>query len=483
MTQPHLCCSRRHFLQANSFGLGGLALAWLLRQDNALADAPVKPIDAPDRYDLLPKKPHFEPKAKAMISLFMMGGPSQMDLFDPKPMLTKYDGQKFPGELKYDNLAESSAKVFGSPWKFSPRGKCGMDLSELVPHLAEVADDITLIRSMQSGVNNHQQALFALNGGRITAGRPTLGAWLTYGLGSVTQNLPAYVVLSHPSGLPVFQSDHWTNGWLPSIYQGTLIRPTEPRILNLDPPAMLAGAPQRRQLDLLKSLNETHLTEHPGELDLQARIASYELAAKMQTSAKEALDVSNEPESIKKLYGLDDPKTHDYASRCIIARRLVERGVRFIQVVNNGQSWDQHGSIVTALPANCLAVDKPCAALISDLKQRGLLDSTVVHWGGEMGRLPVRQNDKGRDKWGRDHNTHGFSQWVAGGGFKRGYVHGETDDFSHKAVKDIVHHYDWHATLLQCFGFDHTRLTYLRNGTAASLTDNQGAAVVNALLA
>ena len=482
MNHSHLC-SRRHFIQANSFGLGSLALAWLLREDGLLA-GPVKPhVDGPPRYDLLPKKPHFAPKAKAMISLFMMGGPSQMDLFDPKPMLTKYDGQKFPGEIKYDNLAQASAKVFGSPWKFAPRGQCGMELSELLPRLSEVADDITLIRSMQSGVNNHQQALFAINNGRITGGRPALGSWLTYGLGTESQELPAYMVLSHPGGLPTFQGEHFTNGWLPSLYQGTLIRATEPRILNLDPPAALAGKPQVRQLDLLHSLNEEHLAEHPGELDLQARISSYELAAKMQTAAKEALDISNEPESIKKLYGVDDPKTRDYATRCIIARRLVERGVRFVQVLNSGQSWDQHGSLITALPGNCIATDQPSAALVADLKQRGLLDSTVVHWGGEMGRLPVLQNDAGRDKWGRDHNTYGFSQWVAGGGFKRGCVHGETDEFSHHAVKDIVHHYDWHATLLHCFGLDHTKLTYKRNGTDATLTDGQEARVVTEILA
>jgi hypothetical protein len=216
---------------------------------------------------------------------------------------------------------------------------------------------------------------------------------------------------------------------------------------------------------------------------LQARISSYELAAKMQTAAKEALDISNEPEHIKKMYGVDKPETKDYATRCIIARRLVERGVRYVQVLNSGQSWDQHGSLLSALPKNCAAVDQPCAALIKDLKQRGLLDSTVVQWGGEMGRLPVLQNDAGREKWGRDHNTFGFSHWVAGGGFKRGYVHGETDEWSHHAVKDIVHHYDWHATLLKCFGLDHTQLVYKRNGTNASLTDGQEARVVKELLA
>jgi len=434
-------------------------------------------------YDLLAKQPHYQGQAKAMISLFMMGGPSQMDLFDPKPMLTKYDGQKFPGEIKYDNAAEASSKVFGSPWKFQKHGQCGMDLSELLPNLGRIADDITLIRSMASGVNNHAQALYAINGGRSTAGRPVLGSWLTYGLGSETQNLPAYMVLSDPKGLPTFQHEHFSNGWLPSLFQGTLIRASEPRILNLDPPPSLAGAAQQRQLAFLKAMNEEHLSQHSGELDLQARIASYALAANMQTAAKEALDISNEPEHIKKLYGVDKPETKDYATRCIIARRLVERGVRFVQVLNNGQSWDQHASLIGSLPKLCGAVDQPSAALITDLKQRGLLDSTVVHWGGEMGRLPVLQNDAGREKWGRDHNTYGFSQWVAGGGFKRGYVHGETDEWSHKAVKDVVNHYDWQATLLHCFGLDHTRLIYKRNGLAASLTDNQGAQVIKGLLA
>jgi hypothetical protein len=476
-------CSRRHFLQANGFSLGSLALASLL-QKNGLLAAPVKPDLGPEtEFDLLPKQAHAPGQAKAMISLFMMGGPSQMDLFDPKPMLTKYDGKNFPGEIKYDNLAQASSKVFGSPWKFEKHGECGMELSELLPHLGKVADDICLIRSMVSGVSNHAQGLYAINSGRITAGNPTLGSWLTYGLGCETEELPAYMVLSHPGGLPTFQGEHFTNGWLPALYQGTVVRATEPRILNLDPPPALAGDGQRRQLDLLRSLNEEHSSEHPGELDLRARIASYELAAKMQTAAKEALDISNEPESVKKLYGVDDPKTRDYATRCIIARRLVERGVRYVQVLNAGQSWDQHSSLISALPNNCGAVDQPSAALVTDLKQRGLLDSTVVHWGGEMGRLPVLQNDAGREKWGRDHNTFGFSQWVAGGGFKAGHVHGETDEFGHKAVVDPVHHYDWHATLLHAFGLDHSKLTYKRNGLAASLTGDQGAKVVEQLLA
>ena len=476
--------SRRHLLKKQGVGIGSVALTQLLHRHGLLA-APVKPeLDAEEgRFDLTAKRPHFQPQAKAMISLFMMGGPSQMDLLDPKPKLTEYHGKKFPGEVKYDNLAQASSKCFGSPWKFKRHGQSGMELSELLPHLGSVCDEITLIRSMTSGVSNHAQGLYAMSTGKGIAGRPTLGSWLTYGLGCETDELPAFMALIDPAGLPNFPVDHFGNGWLPSLYQGTVVRATEPRILNLDPPPSLAGTPQQRQLNLLRALNEDHLAEHPGELDLQARISSYELAANMQTAAKEALDISSEPAHIKKLYGIDNPVTQNYGTRCLIARRLVERGVRFVQVLNPGQSWDQHSSLVTSLPKLCAAMDQPSAALITDLKQRGLLDSTVVHWGGEMGRLPVLQNDAGYEKWGRDHNTYGFSMWLAGGGFKKGYVHGETDEFGHKAVLDEVRHFDYHATLLHAFGLDHTALTYKRNGLAASLTDNQGARVIHQLLA
>ena len=477
-----LFCSRRHFLQANAFGLGSAALTYLLNGDGLLA-APVRPELQPLKFDLLPKRPPLPAKAKAMISLLMIGGPSQMDLLDPKPILAKYDGQKFPGEIKYDNAAEASSKVLASPWKFSPHGQCGTEVSELLPYLAGIVDDITVIRSMKTGVNNHGQSMYALNTGRITAGRPALGSWLTYGLGSETQELPAYVAMVSPKGMPLLAGDNWTCGWLPSLFQGTLVRPTEPRILNLDPPEHLKGEAQGRQLDLLRQLNKDHVARHPGEFDLEARIASYELAARMQTAAREAFDISTESEATKKLYGIDQEVTRDYGTRCLIARRLVERGVRFVQVFNQGQSWDHHGGIIKALPASCVAVDQPCAALVKDLKSRGLLDSTIVHWGGEMGRLPVLQNDTGREKVGRDHNTHGFSMWVAGGGLKGGYAHGETDEFGHHAVKDVVHHYDWHATLLNQFGFDHKKLTYKRNGTEMSLTDNQEARMVKELLA
>jgi hypothetical protein len=358
-----------------------------------------------------------------------------------------------------------------------------MEISELLPELAGIADEITLIRSMKTGVNNHLESLLALNSGTFRGGRPSLGSWLCYALGSETRDLPAYVAMTDPRGLPQFASQHWTSGWLPSIYQGTHVRAKEPRILNLDPADHLQGAAQAKQLELIQSLNHEHLAQHPGELDLEARIASYELASRMQVAAKEALDISSESEATKKLYGIDVEETRDYGTRCLIARRLVQRGVRFVQVINVGQSWDHHSVLVKALPANCRAVDKPAAALLKDLKALGMLDSTVVHWGGEMGRLPVLQNDTGREKCGRDHNTYGFSMWLAGGGFRKGYVHGATDDFGHHAVKDIVNHYDYHATLLKLFGFDHEALVYHRNGQALNLTNKQGAKVVGELLA
>ena len=450
--------SRRHFLQQQAFGLSGIALAWLMNEEGLLA-APPKPATQPLTYDLLPKPPSHPPQAKAMISMFMQGGPSHHDLFDPKPELQKRHMENFPGEIKYDNAAEASAKLFASPWKFSKHGQCGMELSELLPHLGGVADDICLIRSMRTGVNNHGQSINAMNTGRITDGRPALGSWVTYALGSESQNLPAFVVLTDPSGVPVLGVDNWRSGFLPALYQGTVIRPREPRILNLDPPPELAGAPQQRMLDYLSRINREYLEQRPGENDLAARVQSYELAAKMQVAAKEALDLSQESEATRKLYGLDDPETAEYAARCLIARRLVQRGVRFVQIHTGNQTWDHHGGIEKGLPAICKKTDKPAAALVQDLKQLGMLDSTLVHWGGEMGRLPVIQNEK---NIGRDHNTHGFSMWLAGGGVKGGLTYGATDEFGHHAVENIVNHFDYHATLLHLFGLDASRVTFQR---------------------
>ncbi len=473
--------SRREWLQASTLGVGGLALAWLLNEEGLLA-APSRPELAPRRFDLTPKQPHFAAKARAMISLFMQGGPSHIDLTDPKPALAKLDGKPFPGKIKYDNAAEASSKVLASPWKFRRCGKSGLELSELLPGLAEVADDITLIRSMRTGVNNHVQSIHALNTGRIQAGRPVLGSWLTYGLGTFSQQLPAYVALTDPVSLPVVGVDNWSAGWLPSLYQGTAVRPREPRILNLDPPPHLEGEAQKRFLGYLDRLNRRHLDRHPGELDLEARISSFELAARMQSAAREALDLSRESSKVHALYGLDDPVTREYGARCLIARRLVERGVRFVQLFTRNQFWDHHGRLLTALPAACRATDRPIAALVRDLKQRGLLETTIVCWGGEMGRLPVIQNDSGRQNVGRDHNTFGFTMWLAGGGFRGGCAYGETDEFGHHAVKDVVNHYDLQATILHLFGLDHTKLVYQRLGRELSLTDGQPARVVRDIL-
>ncbi len=473
--------NRRRFLHTSTLGVGSLALAWLLNRDRLLAE-PSKPDLERPTYDLTPKPPHKPARATAMISLFMQGGPSHIDLTDPKPEMAKYDGKAFPGTIKYDNAAQASSKVLASPWKFSKHGDSGIELSELLPHLATVVDELTVIRSTQTGVNNHGQSIYALNSGRILAGHPVVGSWLVYGLGTENQNLPAFMALPDPASLPVCGTDHWSNGWLPSLFQGTVVRPREPRILDLDPPPQLKGAPQERMLKLLDEINRDHLAEHPGESDLEARIASYELAARMQTAAREALDISKEPEAVRRLYGIDDPVTQDYGTRCLIARRLVERGVRFVQVFTANQFWDHHGNIRSALPAACRKTDRPAAALVKDLKSRGLLDTTLVAWGGEMGRLPVIQNDAGPDKVGRDHNTYGFTTWLAGGGVKGGLVYGATDDFGHHAVQDVVTHHDLHATILELFGLDLKRLVFRRNGQEQSLLDGKPGRVISDIL-
>ncbi|MBX3441139.1 MAG: DUF1501 domain-containing protein [Planctomyces sp.] len=485
MNRPGLC-SRRHFLFSSAFGLGTLGALDLLQRDGLLAASgpPSKPED-PQTFDLLPKAPHFEPRARAMISIFLIGGPSQIDLFDYKPRLKELDGQDFPGQVQYDNPAQASRKVLGPPWPYRRYGECGMEMAELLPHIGGVADDICLIRSMHSAVNNHLPGMYALNTGKGVGGRATLGSWLTYGLGSETQDLPAFVAMTDPRGLPLIGGENWTNGPLPSTFQGTVARPRNPRILNLDAQEFLRGRPQAAQLDLLRTLNANHLEQHPGESDLAARIASYELAARMQLAAKEAFDISQETEETQRLYGIDDPTTNDYGTRCLIARRLIERGVRYVQLWNQGQSWDHHSSIGSELPNRCREVDQPSAALVSDLKRRGLLDSTVVHWGGEMGRLPTIQVVPGSasDRVGRDHNTHGFAMWVAGGGFQKGLTYGETDEFSHHAVENVVHHTDWLATLLNQFGLDHSQLSYVRNNQLITLLDGQDARVVREILA
>lgn len=474
--------TRRQVLDSSTMGVGTLALACLMREKGLLASSP-KPDLERKAHDLVPRAAGVKARAKALISLFMQGGPSHMDLTDPKPALEKLDGKPFPGSIKYDNAAQASSKVMASPWKFSRHGRCGMELSELLPHTAQVADEITLVRSMHTDVNNHVQSIHALNTGRITAGNPVLGSWITYALGSESRDLPAFMALTDPVGLPVNGTEHWFNGWLPSTFQGTMVRPREPRVLNLDPPAHLAGKPQESLLRFIAGLNSAHREARPGELDLDARIASFELAARMQSAAREALDLGGETNETKRMYGIDNPACADYAARCLIARRLVERGVRVVQVFTSNQFWDHHGSIRTSLPAACRKTDQPAAALVADLRRLGLLDETIVMWGGEMGRLPVIQNDAGPAKNGRDHNTYGFSMWFAGGGFRKGHVHGATDEFGHHAISDKVSHHDLHATLFHLFGLDAGKVTFKRNNQDLNILDNKHGRVVREILA
>jgi hypothetical protein len=471
--------SRREFLSTSALGMGSVALACLLRDQHLLA-APHMPKENP-KFDMKPRPPHAPAKARAMISLFMHGGPSHVDLLDPKPELSKHSGTEYQGEVIYSFANRASKKLLGSPWKFAKHGQCGTEVSELLPHLSTVVDDIAVVRSMHTDINGHEPSIWYMNTGKAQPGRPALGSWLTYGLGSETQDLPAYCVLSDPGGHPVDGVRNWSNGWLPPLYQGTVIRPQEPRILNLDPPAHLRGLRQQQNLGLLADLNQLHLDRHPGESDLEARIASYELAARMQSAAKEALDISGETQATLELYGINEAETAEYGTRCLIARRLVERGVRFVQLFLGGQPWDTHQDLRGNLPGICRRTDKPSVGLVKDLKSRGLLDSTLVHWGGEIGRLPVTEGEG--DKCGRDHNGQGYSMWLAGGGIKGGTTYGETDEFGHKAAVNPVSPNDYQATLLHLFGLDHNRLSYQYNGLEQKVTDNHPCRVVNEILA
>ncbi len=476
----HTSLARREFLTSQVMGLGGLAATWLLAQDGYAAD-PVKPMLERPTFDLTPKPPHVEPSARSMISIFTSGGPSQIDLFDPKPEVDKRNDTEYTGELKLGSnmAARNSRKLLGSKWKFHRYGKSGIEMSELLPHIGSIADDITLIRSMQTFNSAHPTAMRAINSGRPRSGRPSLGSWITYALGTENQNLPSFVVLTAEDGLPLDRELNWSNGFIPSIYQGTVIRSREPRILDLNAPLHLRGPAQREWLTFLNQFNREHLKQHPGENDLEARIASYELAARMQVAAKEALDISSESVATQKLYGLDQEETREFGTRCLIARRLVERGVRFVQLHNAYQQWDHHADIHKRLPEMCRRTDQPSAALVKDLKSRGLLDTTLVHWGGEMGRLPIIEMQK---PIGRDHNPYGFSMWLAGGGVKGGHIHGETDELGFKAIHDHVTHFDYHATLLHLFGLDHREVLFERSTRQERLTDGQPAKIVNGIL-
>lgn len=456
LSQLEIVLNRRAFLGLYAGGLGSLALAHLAAAGENLS---------PRADPLAPRKPHHAAKAKAVICLFQHGGPSQMDLFDSKPELTRQHGKAHPDKLEV-HFHTQQGKLLASPFKFVKCGKSGMELSQLLPHTARIVDDLTLVRSMRTDSVDHEAALRVMHSGKIFAGRPAWGSWVLYGLGTERKELPAYVVLSDPGGLPVDGTNNWSSGFLPAVYQGTPFRATGTPVAHLGTPADVPVPGRRNQLDLLSGLNATHLRRYPGNAELEARLRHYELAARMQTAVPGVLDLSHESEETKKLYGIDNPKSAEYGKRCLLARRLIERGVRFVQIFLSGQPWDTHSKNAESLKKLCAMTDQPSAGLVLDLKRRGLLDSTIVIWTGEFGRLPISQGSDGRD-----HNRQGFSLWLAGGGFKKGYIHGATDDLGYRATEKVVRVPSLHATLLHTLGLDHTRLTFPHEGRDDTLTD------------
>ncbi len=461
--------TRRAFLARYAGGIGALAMSQLLTNDlRAEVTAPGMGARTGTA------------RAKRVICLFQHGGPSQMDLFDPKPELQKWHGKPYPGGEIEVHFDKQQGNVLGSPFSFAKHGESGMELCEHLPHTARIADDICLVRSMSTESVDHESALRLIHSGKFLAGMPAWGSWVLYALGTANENLPAYVVLGDPGGLPVDGEKNWSSGFLPALYQGTPFRSSASPVFNLQTPAGIGPTARRNQLNLLEELNRRHLDRHPENTELTARIANFETAARMQMAVPDALDLTGETTGTRQQYGLDNPATAEYGTRCLLARRLIERGVRFVQIFMSGQPWDTHSKNAESLKGLCARTDQPSAALVMDLKQRGLLDDTIVLWTGEFGRLPISQ---GTD--GRDHNRRAFSLWLAGGGFRSGYVHGATDDFGYASVKDVVNVHDLHATLLHSLGLDHQRLTHPHDGRDASLTDAEvtKAKVVPELLA
>jgi hypothetical protein len=449
--------NRRHFLQRAGAGFGSVALAHLLGAQELFAEETAAAIP------LAPRQAHFPAKARSVIWLFMEGAPSAVDMFDPKPELTKRDGQT----IQIDVFNGNPGPLMKSPFQFQRHGQSGAWVCEKYPHVARHVDDFAFIKSLHSDSNDHVPALYQINTGIARPGFPAAGAWVTYGLGSENQNLPGYVVLGNNQGIkggPL----NWHAGFLPSTYQGTLFRPEGNPILNLNRPKDVTRDDQRRQLDLLVRLNAEHLQAHAGEFDLLGRIQSFELAYRMQTEGIRLIDFAQESPATRAMYGLDHKETTSYGSKCLLARRLVESGVRFVQVYSDGE-WDAHSDLAANHSGHCLATDIPIDGLLTDLKQRGLLESTLVIWGGEFGRMPVSQ---GKD--GRDHNPQGFMAWMAGAGIKGGASHGETDEIGYRAAVDPASVHDLHATILHLLGMDHKRLTYLHNGRRFRLTDVAG---------
>ncbi len=452
--------NRRDFLRRAGGGLGMLALAGLLDHDGALA-AEGDSLTGP----LRTKPGHHEAKAKSVIWLFMEGGPSACDTFDPKPELDKHHGQR-PKEA-ISTFFGNPGPLMKSPFSFKQYGQTGTWVSEILPHTSQHVDKLACLKSCWAESPAHGPAMYQMNTGLIRTGFPSVGAWVTYGLGSVNQNLPGYVVFQNSWGSKG-GPPNWGSGFLPGAYQATTFRPGNTPLLNLHRPEEMTLDQQRRMLDLGARLNQEHLRMHPGEEDLIARFQSYELAFRMQAEAQEAVDISKEPESVREMYGLDKEPTRRFGEKCLLARRLVERGVRFVQVYCDNE-WDAHGNLRKNHTERAAESDQPTAALLADLEARGLLDSTLVVWGGEFGRMPVSESANGRD-----HNPYGFLMWMAGGGIKAGASYGSTDEIGYKAVENPTSVHDIHATILHLLGIDHMRLTYVHNGRRFRLTDVAG---------
>jgi hypothetical protein len=462
-----LICSRRDLLWRLGGGIAGIAFADLLGRQGLLAELNAQP------GPLAPKPPHFPAKARAVISIFCYGGVSQVDTFDPKPALLTHQGETMKGVGEVRTIMGNPGGLMPSPWAFRKHGECGMEISELFPHVAEHADDLALVRSMYSQSPAHGPALFQMNTGSILAGHPSVGSWVTYGLGTSNENLPGFIVFTDHRGGPINGPPNWGNGYMPAAYQGTQFRDTGDPIVDLKPPVERTPDEQRRWLRLLHELNERHASANPGDTELAARIHSYELAFRMQTHAPDAIDISKETDATRKLYGIGERPTDYFGRQALMARRLVERGVRFVQIFSGGgnfePSWDAHWDLKANHGLHCAETDKPIAGLMKDLESRGLFDSTLIVWHGEFGRLPISERMDGRD-----HNANGFSVWLAGAGVKGGTIVGATDQYGYRATIDRKSVHELHATILHLLGLDFDKLTYRFNGRDMRLTDVHG---------
>jgi len=464
---------RREFLQRAGGGIGGLALSYLLGGEGLTAGGVARADGLPPD-PLRPHPPHFPGKAKRVISIFLFGGCSHVDTFDPKIELEKQNGVSVAGRPGFDTGGRSApGSLMRSPWKFKNYGKCGLPVSDLMPNIGSCADDLALIRSMKSESNNHVPAVYHMLTGSTVSGRPGLGSWITYGLGTENQNLPAFVVMTDPRALVGGGAGNWSSGFLPASFQGVQFRSTGLPVLNLKPPQNLTAEKQKESLEFLGKLNEEFLRTHPGEQELAARIRTYELAYRMQSEATEAVDITRESTATQELYGLNHTETAMFGRQCLLARRLVERGVRFVQLYSGGgvfdQSWDAHNGMVANHEKRAKEIDLPVAGLLKDLKQRGLLEDTLIVFHTEFGRMPFTEGSTGRD-----HNPHAFSVWLAGAGVKGGIILGSTDEIGYKAVEKPQTVYDLNATILHLLGLDHKRLTYNYSGRNMRLTDVSG---------